>query len=235
MSANGRDRGYILAQIVDAAIRERLDLDLIAGTKQRSAAIRADYEAKLRAAGLWGAPENHHQKARRPGAVTPDRLYTHPYLEYESMLSITLPPKPGGFNPTDTRIAAACRSWQAPHPRALRHGEQHADQVHQGQHRRPGGAAEGRDLRVVLGQAGLGRADPGQRPEVVVRAVPGRRRQEPAPHHRRPAHRADHAWPSSGRRELLAHAKLGRDLLAEEQARPAPSGAATPRSRSARW
>lgn len=46
----------VLAEIVDDAIRERLDLDLLAATKKRSAAIRADFEAKLRAAGLWGTP-----------------------------------------------------------------------------------------------------------------------------------------------------------------------------------
>jgi hypothetical protein len=46
----------VLAGIVEAAVRERLDLDLIAETEQRSAAIRAEAEAKLRAAGLWGAP-----------------------------------------------------------------------------------------------------------------------------------------------------------------------------------
>jgi hypothetical protein len=46
----------VLAQIVDAAIRERLDLDLVAETKQLSASIRADHEARLRVAGLWGAP-----------------------------------------------------------------------------------------------------------------------------------------------------------------------------------
>jgi hypothetical protein len=46
----------VLAQIVDAAIRERLDLDLIAETERLSAATRADAEARLRAAGLWGEP-----------------------------------------------------------------------------------------------------------------------------------------------------------------------------------
>ena len=46
----------VLADIVDAAIRERLDLNLIAETARRSAEIRAESEAKLRAAGLWGAP-----------------------------------------------------------------------------------------------------------------------------------------------------------------------------------
>jgi hypothetical protein len=45
----------ILAQIVDAAIRERLDLELVDGTRRRSAAIRADFEARLRDAGMWGA------------------------------------------------------------------------------------------------------------------------------------------------------------------------------------
>jgi hypothetical protein len=44
----------ILARIVDAAIRERLDLDQLEVTRQRSAAIRAGYEAALRDAGLWG-------------------------------------------------------------------------------------------------------------------------------------------------------------------------------------
>jgi hypothetical protein len=46
----------VLADIVDAAIRERLDLDLIAETERRSAEIRAEFELKLRNAGLWGAP-----------------------------------------------------------------------------------------------------------------------------------------------------------------------------------
>lgn len=46
----------VLAQIVDAAIREWLNLDLIAETKRRSALIRAEYEAALRGAGLWGEP-----------------------------------------------------------------------------------------------------------------------------------------------------------------------------------
>ena len=43
----------ILAELVDQAIRDRLDLDQLAATRARSAAIRADAEAKLRAAGLW--------------------------------------------------------------------------------------------------------------------------------------------------------------------------------------
>jgi hypothetical protein len=44
----------VLADIVAAAIRERLDLNLIAETEQRTLEIRADFEARLRAAGLWG-------------------------------------------------------------------------------------------------------------------------------------------------------------------------------------
>jgi hypothetical protein len=43
----------ILADLADSAIRHRLDLDQLAETKQRSVAIRADVEAKLRGAGLW--------------------------------------------------------------------------------------------------------------------------------------------------------------------------------------
>ncbi len=43
----------ILAGIVDAAIRERLDMDLVAEAERQSAAIRDDAEARLRAAGLW--------------------------------------------------------------------------------------------------------------------------------------------------------------------------------------
>jgi hypothetical protein len=46
----------VLARIVDDAILERLDLDLIKETARQSAAIRADYEARLRSAGLWGRP-----------------------------------------------------------------------------------------------------------------------------------------------------------------------------------
>jgi hypothetical protein len=46
----------ILADLVDEAIRERLDLDLMAKVRERSAQIRADFEAKFRTAGLWGAP-----------------------------------------------------------------------------------------------------------------------------------------------------------------------------------
>jgi hypothetical protein len=46
----------VLAGIVDEAIRERLDLDLIAAVAERSAQIRAEFEAKVRTAGLWGAP-----------------------------------------------------------------------------------------------------------------------------------------------------------------------------------
>jgi hypothetical protein len=46
----------VLAAIVDAAIRERLDLELVDETRRRSAEIRADFESKLRAAGLWDAP-----------------------------------------------------------------------------------------------------------------------------------------------------------------------------------
>jgi hypothetical protein len=68
VSANGRDRGYItwrptsricakLNAVLDVlAIRERFDLDQLAETRQRSAAIRADFEARLRSAGLWGEP-----------------------------------------------------------------------------------------------------------------------------------------------------------------------------------
>ena len=43
----------ILADIVDTAIRDRLDLDHVEAIRQRSADIRADFEARLRAAGLW--------------------------------------------------------------------------------------------------------------------------------------------------------------------------------------
>jgi hypothetical protein len=46
----------ILADIVEVAIRERLDLDQVAATKRRSAEIRAEFEAALRAAGLWSSP-----------------------------------------------------------------------------------------------------------------------------------------------------------------------------------
>jgi hypothetical protein len=46
----------ILAEIADAAIRQRLDLDQLAATKRQSAQIRTDFETKLRAAGLLGAP-----------------------------------------------------------------------------------------------------------------------------------------------------------------------------------
>jgi hypothetical protein len=42
-----------LAGIVDVAIRERLDMDLVAEAEREGAAIRADAEARLRAAGLW--------------------------------------------------------------------------------------------------------------------------------------------------------------------------------------
>jgi hypothetical protein len=43
----------VLAGIVDSAIRERLDLDLMAEVAERSARIRADSDASLRGAGLW--------------------------------------------------------------------------------------------------------------------------------------------------------------------------------------
>jgi hypothetical protein len=46
----------VLAGLVDEALRERLDLDLIAEVAERSARIRADFETRLRAAGLWNAP-----------------------------------------------------------------------------------------------------------------------------------------------------------------------------------
>jgi hypothetical protein len=46
----------VLTDIVDTAIRERLNLDLIVASKQRSAAIRAEYATRLRSAGLWGEP-----------------------------------------------------------------------------------------------------------------------------------------------------------------------------------
>ena len=41
--------------------------------------------------------------------------------------------------------AAAATRWtrQAPHPRVVRHGQQHEDPFHAGQHRCLGGAAEG--------------------------------------------------------------------------------------------
>jgi hypothetical protein len=43
----------ILADLVETAIRGRLDMDLVAAAAGQSAAIRARAEAKLRAAGLW--------------------------------------------------------------------------------------------------------------------------------------------------------------------------------------
>ena len=46
----------VLSDIVTAALLERLGLDRIEATKQRSAAIRARYEVRLRSAGLWGEP-----------------------------------------------------------------------------------------------------------------------------------------------------------------------------------
>jgi hypothetical protein len=46
----------VLADLVDDAIRERLDLDLMAEVAERSTAIRAGYEAALRDAGLRAAP-----------------------------------------------------------------------------------------------------------------------------------------------------------------------------------
>ena len=70
---------------------------------------------------------------------------------------------------------------------------------------------------MVRGQARLGRAHPGVRAQVLVRPVPRRKRQVSTPHHRRPAHRAAHHGRAT-RGEILAHAKLGRDLLAEEEA-----------------
>ena len=45
----------LLAQIAENAIRERLDLDLLEETRVRSAESRAEFEANLRAADLWGA------------------------------------------------------------------------------------------------------------------------------------------------------------------------------------
>jgi hypothetical protein len=46
----------VLAQLVDEAIRERINLDLMAEVERRSATICADCEAALRAAELWAAP-----------------------------------------------------------------------------------------------------------------------------------------------------------------------------------
>jgi hypothetical protein len=43
----------VLATILDTAIRERLDPLMLDLVRQRSAAIRDDFEAKLRGAGLW--------------------------------------------------------------------------------------------------------------------------------------------------------------------------------------
>jgi hypothetical protein len=43
----------VLARIVDDAIRDRLDLGLMAEVAERSVTIRGGFEAKLRAAGLW--------------------------------------------------------------------------------------------------------------------------------------------------------------------------------------
>jgi hypothetical protein len=44
-----------LARILDDAIRENLDLDRMSEIAARSARIRADFEAALRAADLWGS------------------------------------------------------------------------------------------------------------------------------------------------------------------------------------
>jgi hypothetical protein len=44
----------VLARILDDALRENLDLDRMSEVAERSAQIRADYEALLRAAGLRG-------------------------------------------------------------------------------------------------------------------------------------------------------------------------------------
>jgi hypothetical protein len=46
----------ILADIVETAIRERLDLDLMAEVAVRSAQIRAKFETAMRNAGLWDTP-----------------------------------------------------------------------------------------------------------------------------------------------------------------------------------
>jgi hypothetical protein len=43
----------VLASILSTAIRAELDLDLMAEVAEQSAAIRADFEARLRAARLW--------------------------------------------------------------------------------------------------------------------------------------------------------------------------------------
>jgi hypothetical protein len=43
----------VLAGIVTVALSEQLDLDLMAEVAKQSAAIRADFEARLKAAGLW--------------------------------------------------------------------------------------------------------------------------------------------------------------------------------------
>ena len=43
----------VLAGIVEAAIRERLDLEQVAEAGQLSKQVRVDAEARLRAAGLW--------------------------------------------------------------------------------------------------------------------------------------------------------------------------------------
>jgi hypothetical protein len=46
----------VLARIIEAALRARLDLELVGEAARLGEAIRADTEARLRAAGLWGEP-----------------------------------------------------------------------------------------------------------------------------------------------------------------------------------
>jgi hypothetical protein len=43
----------VLAQILDTAIRERLDLDQMARVAEQSATIRADFEVRVKSARLW--------------------------------------------------------------------------------------------------------------------------------------------------------------------------------------
>ena len=46
----------VLAGIIEAALRDRLDLELVGEAERLGEVVRAEAEAKLRTAGLWSVP-----------------------------------------------------------------------------------------------------------------------------------------------------------------------------------
>ena len=133
------------------------------------------------------------------------------------MLNLNLPPRLGGFNPTETRLRRPAGPG-GPRIRVLSAmKQQHEHQVHQGQHRCPGRATEGRDLRVVLSQAGVGRADAVQRRGSRGWIV-GTRTSKSRRHTIGDLRIVPITLAEQRASEILSHAKLGRDLLTEEKA-----------------